>query len=67
MCDKSILKLIIVKVEPSIDLKVGVKQENRMAPVIFLFKMMAFAKTLEDKWTALGLVRRYTHQDQPDN
>ena len=37
MCDKSILKLIIGKVEPSIDLKVGVKQEYRMAPVIFLF------------------------------
>ena len=35
-----------------------------MAPVIFLFLMMAFAKTLEDEWTALGIskaqfVRKY--------
>ena len=26
-----------------------------MAPVLFLFLMMAFYKTLEDEWMAMGL------------
>jgi hypothetical protein len=29
---------------------VGVKQGDAMAPVLFLFLMQAFAKTLEDSW-----------------
>ena len=41
--------------ETFIDFKVGGKQGDNMAPVLFLFLMMAFAETLEDKWTALGL------------
>ena len=41
--------------EKPIYFKVGVKQEDIMAPILFLFLIMAFAKTLEDKWTALGL------------
>ena len=53
MYDKIIVKLIISKVETSIDFKVVVKQGDRMAWVIFLFLMMAFAKTLEDDWTDL--------------
>ena len=55
MYDKSVGKLIIGKVETFIDFKVGVKQVDSMSPLIFLFRMMAFAKTLEDKCTALGL------------
>ena len=55
MYGKSIVKLIIGKVETSIEFKVGVKQGDSMAPVLFLFLMMAFAETLEDEWTALGL------------
>ena len=55
MYDKSIVKLIIEKSETSIDFKVGVKQGDNMAPVLFLFLMMTFTKTLESEWTALGL------------
>ena len=55
MYNKSIVKIVIGKVETSIDFKVGVKQVDRMGPVPFLFSMMAFVKTLEDKWTTLGL------------
>ena len=54
-CKKKITKLIIGKVETFIDFKVGVKKVDRMDPLKFLFWMMAFAKTLEDKWTDLGL------------
>ena len=57
MYNKIIVKIIIVKVETSINFKVGVKQVDSMAPVIFMFLMMAFSKTLEDKWTALGLIK----------
>ena len=55
MYDKNIVKLIIGKVETSIDFKVGVKQGKNIAPVLFLFLMMAFSETLEDEWTAPGL------------
>ena len=55
MYDKSVVNLIIGKVETSIEFKVGVKQGDIMAPVLFLFLMMAFSKTLEDEWTDLGL------------
>ena len=41
--DKSIVKLIIYKVETSIKFKVGVKQGHSMSPVPFLFLMMDFA------------------------
>ena len=55
MYDKSIVKLIIRKVETPIDFKVGVKQGDRISPVLFLFLMMTFPETLEDEWTDLGL------------
>ena len=72
MYDKIIVKLIIGKVEISIEFKVGVKQGYRMAPILFMFLMMAFFEKIEDKWTSLGLSkaqfgRRTTHQDQPEN
>ena len=54
-CKKNIVKIIIGKVETSIDFKVCVKQGDSMAPVLLLFLMMAFSKTLEDEWMALGL------------
>ena len=59
MYDKSRVKIIIRKVETSIEFKVGVKQGDNMAPVLFLFLMMAFAETLEDKWTDLGLSKAH--------
>ena len=46
MYDKIIVKLIIVKVDTSIEFKVGVKKGYSMAPVLFMFLMMDFAKTL---------------------
>ena len=64
MYDKSIVKLIIGKVETSIEFKLGVKQGDSMAPVLYLFLMMSFAKTLEDEWTALGLSKaQFTRKD----
>ena len=55
MYNKIIFKLIIGKVEKSIDFKVGVKQGDSMAPVKLLFLMVDFEETLEDEWTSLGL------------
>ena len=49
---KSKFKLIIGKIETFIDFKVGVKQGESMEPVLFLFLMMEFSKTLEYEWTA---------------
>ena len=34
---------------------VGVRQGDFMAPVIFLFVVIAFAKTLEKEWTRIDL------------
>ena len=72
MYKKSVVKLIIGKVKTSINLKVGVKQEDSMAPFLFLFLMMEFSETLEDMWTTLGLSKaqfefKETHQNQQDN
>ena len=55
MYAKSIVKIVISKVEKSIDFTVGVKQGDIMAPVPFLFLMLDFSETLECEWTALGL------------
>ena len=55
MYNKSIVKIIIGKVETSIDFKVGVKQGDIIALVRFLFLMMAFTETLEHEWRALVL------------
>ena len=72
MYKKSVVKLIIGKVKTSINLKVGVKQKDSMAPFLFLFLMMEFSETLEDMWTTLGLSKaqfefKETHQNQQDN
>ena len=55
MYKKSAVKLITGKIETSIYFKVGVKQVDIMTPLLFLFLIMAFDETLEDKWTDLGL------------
>ena len=55
MYEKSVVKLIIGKIETFIDYKVVVKQIDSMFPLIFLFLMMAFAKKLEDEWMDLVL------------
>ena len=44
---------------------VGVRQGDCMAPVLFLFMVMAFAETLETKWIKADLkminLRQHTH------
>ena len=55
MYKKIVVNIIIGKIETSIEFKLGVKQGDSMAQLLFLFLIMAFAKTLEDEWTALGL------------
>ena len=55
MYNKSVVKIVVDNNYTYIDFKVGVKLLDIMAPVLFLFLMMAFSETLEDDWTALGL------------
>ena len=47
MYKDSVIKLVIGEFETTIDFKVGVKQGDSVAPVLFLFTVMAFAETLE--------------------
>ena len=62
MYDKSVVKLIIGNIETSIDFKVVVKQRDSMAPVLFMFMMMEFSETLEDRWTHLVLRKSQSTQ-----
>ena len=45
---KNVLKISKVKAEKK--QTIGVRQEDCMEPVLFLFMMMAFAETLEKEW-----------------
>ena len=45
---KVVLK--IGKIEEKMSQTVGVRQGECMAPVLFLFMVMAFAETLETEW-----------------
>ena len=54
MYKKSVVKLVIGEFETTIDFKVGIKQGDSVAPVLFLFIVMAFSKTLEKEWTLNG-------------
>ena len=49
MYEKSLVKLIIEKIDASINFRVGVKQGNIMEPFIFMFLMMLSSKTQKDK------------------
>ena len=44
MYKNSVVRLIIGKMDTPITFKVGVKQGDSMAPVLFLFLIMAFEK-----------------------
>jgi hypothetical protein len=44
------VKLQIGKEEHDMPYTVGVQQGDNMAPILFLFVMQAFSKTLEEKW-----------------
>ena len=57
MYKDSIVKLVIDEFETTVDFKVGVKQGDSVAPVIFLFIVMAFSETLEKEWTLNGLTK----------
>jgi hypothetical protein len=49
------VRLILGKIDLSIPFEVGVKQGDSVAPVLFLFIMMAFAETLEEEWVKNNL------------
>ena len=57
MYKDSVVKLVIGEFETTIDFKVGVNQGDSVAPVLFLFIVMAFAETLEKEWTLNGLTK----------
>ena len=64
MYDNSVVQIIFGNIETSIDFKVGFKQGNIMAPVIFLLLMIDFHKTPEDEWDDLVLIKcQFTHRD----
>ena len=50
MYENNKVRLIIGKIDISIPFEVGVKQGDSVAPVLFLFLMMAFAEVLEQEW-----------------
>ena len=50
MYKDGVVKLVIGEFETTIEFKIGVKQGDSVAPVLFLFIVMAFAKTLEKEW-----------------
>ena len=55
MYSDSKVRLILGDTDISISFEVGVKQGNSVAPVLFLFIMMAFAETLDKEWVRSGL------------
>ena len=63
MYKDSVVKLVIGKFETTIDFKVGVKQGYSVAPVLLLFIVMEFAKTLEKEWTLKGLTKAKISRD----
>ena len=60
---KIVLK--IGKIEEKMCKTVGVRQGDCMEPVLFLFMVMAFSKTLEKEWIKVNLnminMRQHTH------
>ena len=57
MYENSAVGLIIGKIDTSVPFKVGVNQGDIMAPVVFLFLVMAFSETLEKECTRNGLTK----------
>ena len=49
------MRLIIGQIDTSIPFEVGVKQGYSVAPVLFLFLMMAFAEVIEQEWDKHGI------------
>ena len=55
MYQKLKVVLNIGKTKETMSQNVGVRQGDCMAPVLFLFMVMAFAETLEKEWKKAGL------------
>ena len=49
------VRLILGIINISIPFEFGVKQGDRVAPVLFIFVMMEFSETLEKEWVRNGL------------
>ena len=56
MYKNSIVRLKIGKSVTTIPFKVGVKQGNSMAPILFLFLIMGFAETLGKEWEKMDYI-----------
>ena len=66
MYNKRIVKLVICKVDTSINFRVGVKQGYRISPVIFLFLIMALVETVEYDCIALVISKsQFARKDNP--
>ena len=63
------VRLILGKIHISILFEVGVKQGDRVAHVLFLFMMMAFADTKEKEWVINDFkmikFKRHSNSSQP--
>ena len=55
MYSRNKVRLIIGKIDTSIPFEVGVKQGDSVAPVLFLFLMMAFAEAIEQECNKNGI------------
>ena len=66
--DKNV-RLIIGNIDISIPFEVGVKQGDIVAPVIFLFIMMAFVETIEKEWARndLKTIKLKRHSNSPQS
>ena len=64
---KVVLK--IWKTKETMSQTVGVRQGDCLAPVLFLFVVMAFAETLEKEWTRAGLnmITLQQHSQSPQD
>ena len=69
MYKNSIVRLKIGKADTTIPFKVGVKQGDSMAPVLFLYLIMGFAETLEKEWEKNGLhkLQFRSHDNSPQS
>ena len=61
------VRLIIGKFDTSIPFEVGVKQGDSVAPVLFLFLMMAFVEVIEQEWDKHGIkkIELKRHSNSP--
>ena len=63
------VRFILGKIDTSITFEVGVKQGDRVAPVLFLFIMMVFAETIEKEWVRndLKMIKFKQHSNSPQS